>query len=169
MRLVPLADPDLPRIEKAPIATALFAASHKVLDSGVSQKIRHLAGTADALLEPEWQEFLFNAFNKVVLSTAFIECLFAHFKQWVGRSPKPINTALLDAKHVTASFKRACAAKRANLDPALAQPQAAQRASRSTQLGDEARRAIRLQHVAPELTDGKSCSQACGTSAQCSG
>ena len=122
MRLVPLADPDLPRIEKAPIATALFAASHKVLDSGVSQKIRHLAGTADALLEPEWQEFLFNAFNKVVLSTAFIECLFAHFKQWVGRSPKPISTALLDAKHVTASFKRACAAKRANLDPALAQP-----------------------------------------------
>ena len=71
LRLVPLADPETPTSHKVEIARALFVAAEDTLDPGVSLKVRRLAGTPEALLTQKWQEFLFHAFNNVVLSKAF--------------------------------------------------------------------------------------------------
>ena len=56
---------------------------------------------------------LLAAFNEVVISTAFVECLFAQFKQWLLRIPKPPSVSLLAGQHMQSSFKRSCESKRA--------------------------------------------------------
>ena len=111
-RLVAIGDPDVPDVQKIAVAEQLFAAPLETLDPGCSLKVRRRAGAKEALLTPEWQRFLFHSFNKVVLSTAFVETLFARFNQWLQRSRKPLSMSLLQGKHMTSGFVRACAEKR---------------------------------------------------------
>ena len=106
-KLVPLSDPDVPMTAKRKVADEFFAAGTCDLDPA-SKKIRDLLARQEDLFSEHWQSFLFHAFNKVVLSTAFVECIFAHFTKWLARPPKPWSTALLQAKHVSTSFKRTC-------------------------------------------------------------
>ena len=75
-RLVALGDPDVPDVQQLAVAEQLFSAPLETLDPGCSLKARRQAGSKEALLTPEWQRFLFQTFNKVVLSTAFVETLF---------------------------------------------------------------------------------------------
>ena len=51
------------------------------------------------------------AFNEVVISTAFVECLFAQFKQWLLRIPKPPSVSLLAGKHMQSIYKISCESK----------------------------------------------------------
>ena len=110
--MVRIADPDVPEEQKRSLARGLFSVPEENLDAGFSLKVRRQARTIDALLSEEWQQFLFHVVNQCIISTAFVECLFAHFKQWLQRSPKPLSSPLLQAKHMTSSFKRACKVKR---------------------------------------------------------
>lgn len=110
-RLVPLAHPDISQERKEDIARAFFQAPDQTLDRA-SRKIRACAGSPEALLEEFWQQFLFHTFNKVVISTAYIESLFAHYKQWMLPSNKPWSVPLLQAKHVNSSFTRGTSLKR---------------------------------------------------------
>ena len=85
-KLAIVGDPSCPRHVKWLVAQAVFDVDERALDRN-SQKIRKKAGSPEALMNLWWQHFLFHLFNKVILSTAFVECLFAHFKQWCSRSP----------------------------------------------------------------------------------
>ena len=86
-KLAIVADPSCPRPVKWLVAQAVFDVGERALDRN-SQKTRKQAGSPEALMNPWWQNFLLHLFNKVILSTAFIECLFAHVKQWCSRSPQ---------------------------------------------------------------------------------
>ena len=77
-KLVPLADPDVPIALTHRIADEFFDAGSCDLDPS-SMKIRDLLEAKEELFGGHWQSFLFHNFNKVVLSTAFVECIFAHF------------------------------------------------------------------------------------------
>ena len=121
--LVPVADPAVPRQRKLDIAFQLFQTPPSALDVAVSLKVRKEVERevgedapdsvkAEVLLGTFWQAFLYHSFNQVVVSIAFLECLFAHFRQWIIRSPKPISVPLLQAKHESSGFKRACDRKR---------------------------------------------------------
>jgi hypothetical protein len=103
--LVPLADPDVAEDRKRELADRLFAEPDASLDAS-ALKIRLKAGSASSLLLPFWQSFLFHAFNLVVVSTAYVECLFASYRQWIIGIPKPMSVVVLQAKHITSSFKR---------------------------------------------------------------
>ena len=125
-KLAIVGDPSCPRHVKWLVAQAVFDVDERALDRN-SQKIRKKAGSPEALMNPWWQNFLFHLFNKVILSTAFVECLFAHFKQWCIRSPKPLSTALLQAKHVTSATQRANVDKRQRADDSSGRPLKRQR------------------------------------------
>jgi hypothetical protein len=103
--LVPLANPDTAIATKQAIADRLFAAPEATLDLA-AQKIRRRAGDAATLQTRYWLRFLFHSFNKVVTSTAFIECTFAAFTQWIRVVPKPLGLALVQGKHVCSGMKR---------------------------------------------------------------
>ena len=101
---VPIADPDSPQELKLKVATQLFEADEKTLDES-SIKLRRRTRLPATLLDPFWQAFMFHAMNKIGLSSAFVECLFAHFKQWQAGIPRPIGPALLISKHIAHEFK----------------------------------------------------------------
>jgi hypothetical protein len=62
-------------------------------------------------LTPFWQNFLFHAFNQCILSTAFVECLFAKFKQWLSKCPKAPSVNFPAAKHMTSGCSLAAKLK----------------------------------------------------------
>ena len=102
--LVRVADPNVLRADKIIIVCQLFALSLCCLDAYFSAKIRALADDPEDLLLPDWQEFLFHAFNKMVLANARLETDFAHFKQWIIKSLKPLSVPHVQAKHVCSAF-----------------------------------------------------------------
>ena len=110
---VPIADPDNEQPVKLQFARLLFGASEATLHSSAI-KVRKNAGSPEALLQPFWQAFLFQAVNKVVLSSACVEVLFAHYKQWMACSPKPMSLSLIQSKHANHEYKQACERKRKN-------------------------------------------------------
>lgn len=112
---VPLADPEKSEQEKRDVGRALFDADERTLDSA-SVRLRRRARCAEALLEPQYQRLLFNGVNKIVLSTASIECLFGQYGQWLHKSPKPLGLSLLAAKHLTHQFSAGGERKRKRLE-----------------------------------------------------
>ena len=108
---MPLADPDVPLHVKRNIADILFAVPEETLDPHFSLKIKKMVGEPEKLLGELFQLLLFVAFNEVVISTAFVECLFAQFKQLLLQIPKPPSVSLLAGKHMQSSFKRTCGSK----------------------------------------------------------
>ena len=105
--LVRVADPDVEDAHKIDTCRALFSAPEACLDVGFSLKVKRLAQQPEALMSVDWQRFLFVSFNAVVVSTAFVECLFAHFKQWLTPIPKPMSVSLLQAKHFVSGHTHA--------------------------------------------------------------
>jgi hypothetical protein len=103
--LVAIADPEVSMVVKKRVAEKLFAMPIDSLDPA-SRKIRQKSGSAELILTTWWLAFLYHCFNKVVISTSFVECLFAAFNQWISVIPKPISATLVCAKHVLSSFKR---------------------------------------------------------------
>ena len=67
-----MANPDVPRDAKLAIAQDIRRREGCDLDSATKQ-VRDAVSTAEELLRPDWQCFLFHAFSKVVVSTGFIE------------------------------------------------------------------------------------------------
>ena len=108
---VPLADPLLPDARKATILQELLDADPRVLDAA-SIRLRRRITSPEILQQPLWRKFLFHSVNKIGLASSFVECLFAHFKQWQDRAGRPIGVPLLSAKHVTHEFVAATGRKR---------------------------------------------------------
>ncbi len=108
---MPLADPNRSREAKLEVAQDLFQADERTLDSA-SIRLRRRAGTRETLLEPKFQRLIFHGVNKIVLSTAFVECLFGQYSQWQRKSPKPIGLGLLGAKHTSHQFNAGAERKR---------------------------------------------------------
>ena len=69
------------------VAQGVFDVDERALDRN-SQEIRKKAGSPEALMNPWWQNFLFHLFNKVILSTAFIECFVCSFQTVVHPQPQ---------------------------------------------------------------------------------
>ena len=108
---VAIADPKASNASKLEASKKLFAADERTLDSA-SIRLRRKVGSAETLLLPEYQRFMFHAVNKIVVSNAFIECLFGQFKQWQAKSPKPMGVPLVAAKHFSHQFKAGSERKR---------------------------------------------------------
>ena len=108
---VAIADPKASDASKLEASKKLFAADERTLDSA-SIRLRRKVGSAETLLLPKYQRFMFHAVNKIVVSNAFIECLFGQFKQWQAKSPKPVGVPLVAAKHVAHQFKAGSERKR---------------------------------------------------------
>ncbi len=112
---MPLADPKKSEEEKLQVGRDLFQADERTLDSA-SLRLRRRAGRPEALLEPKFQKLLFHGVNKIVLSTAFVECLFGQYTQWQYKSPKPLGLGLLAAKHTSHQFSAGAERKRKRED-----------------------------------------------------
>ena len=83
-----ICDPQTAYEKRLQVAVDLFAMHERCLD-GASVKLRRTAKRAEVLMCPFWQKFMFHTMNKVPLSSACVECLFANFKQWQMPSLKP--------------------------------------------------------------------------------
>ena len=93
-------------------AHALFDAPLWQLDAGFSCKLWNLAGSAEELLSDEWSGFIRECFQRLLLSNAFVEDMFAHMNQWLRPVSKPIKHHLLQAKSCLATWSWATVAKR---------------------------------------------------------
>jgi hypothetical protein len=110
--LVPLADPDSSPATKETFAKKIVDADEDKLHPALRKIRRKVAGDWVLLTQQWWQQFLFHATNKICLSSAFIECLFATYKHWLPKSGRSISASLLGAKHVLSvqrgASKRKC-------------------------------------------------------------
>ena len=155
---VPMADPKRSREEKLSAAQDLMAADERELDSA-SSHLRRRVARAEELLEPHHQRLLFHGVNSIVLSTAFIECLFGQYGQWLRKSPKPLGLALLAAKHTTHQFSVGAERKRKRQlhDDGSADPpktrctEVMRRPAWVFKRGEQARRNARHQHISTEV------------------
>jgi hypothetical protein len=95
--LVPLADPDVPLADKRVVAQALFDAPLATLDANLL-KLRRRFALPELLLEPLFQSFLREAINKVGLSSALAERIFASLRRWMH--VQEIGGHLMQSKHV---------------------------------------------------------------------
>ncbi len=103
--LVPCADPQAPMNTKIDNSRRLHHVNTCCLDSA-SLRVRQLSGSAEGVLAARFVAFLHALFNNIVLATSFLECCFAHFKQWMLRANHPMSVSLLQAKHVNSTSKR---------------------------------------------------------------
>lgn len=105
--LVPLVDEKSSQEQKRRAAERVTSEPECCLDVGVGRKIKAQARSADQLLGNEdLLCFLTWFFNQIILTSSFIECLFASFRQWMLRLNKPISAASLVRKHVNSRALR---------------------------------------------------------------
>ena len=110
-RLARMCDVTLPMEERRRVAQELFDKKPCDLDPGVGQRIRARYSCVEDIFEPTVMEFLTMVFLRTVVSTAFVECTFAAFRQWVNMSNKPIGIDTLAGKYACHAFKRSHASK----------------------------------------------------------
>ena len=106
-RIAVICDERIPMEERLRVAHEFWNTNECCLDDAFSKKFRKMLTCAADLFSKHVQAFLYAAFAKVVLSTAWVECLFASFTQWLKKSPKGLTVASLAAKHCANSFHRA--------------------------------------------------------------
>ena len=106
-RLVTVCDQRVPMEERQRVADEFWNAEFCCMDAGFCGKLRKRLTSALDLFDETIQAFLYAAFANTVISTAWVECLFASFTQWLNRSPKALSVSNLAAKHVSSSFHRA--------------------------------------------------------------
>ena len=93
-------------------AQELFDAPAWQLDAGFSRKLRDLAGSPEELLSSKWSGFIHQCFQRLLLSNAFVEDMFAHMSQWLRPVSRPMKHHLLQAKSCLATWSWATVAKR---------------------------------------------------------
>lgn len=99
-------DTRLSLVERETIAEDWFNTPRCCLDPGLSRKVKSRLRSWRELFDQPVQQFLKHMFLRAVLSTAYVECQFASYRQWVQRSSRPVVFRSLAAKHVTSSFSR---------------------------------------------------------------
>ena len=77
------------------------------LDGSLSRRLRADVTDIDDLLAKDRLEFLRTLFNRVCLSSAYIECIFAGFRQWLCKSLKPLTASSLAHRHIRCQWRRA--------------------------------------------------------------
>ena len=102
-QLATLADPDSDERIRRICARELFQAPPCCVDSGCSARLR--ATSVDACVSSDFMEFFQVLFERVVLTSTFVERRFAHFSHWTDVKGKGTSLCLLAAKHVTRTFK----------------------------------------------------------------
>ena len=112
-KLYSLGDSDAELGDHARILSELFEARACCLDSGFSARLRALLAQerpegevrAPANLSQELREFLHVLFERVVLTSTFVERKFSHFTHWTDVKGKGASLALLASKHITRGFR----------------------------------------------------------------
>ena len=77
------------------------------MDQSFSTMLRNKLVSVDSFFHDRIFSFVFFMFSRTVLSTVFIECTFAGYRQWLGKSYKPLSASNLAAKHVASCFAQA--------------------------------------------------------------
>ena len=103
-------DPSVPQNERETVAKAFYNAKECCLDSGFGRPLRAKIPQS-SFFRPENQSFIYFAFARTVCSTAFVECMFASFNQWMSKSSKPLRLSSLASRHVTHAFMRSWKAR----------------------------------------------------------
>lgn len=99
VRLGKVCDKMLDMAERESIAREFWDARDCDLDAGFSYKLRHRLTEQADLFNEDVQDFLHESFRQAVLSTGYVECMFASLRQWILRSQKPMTIDTLAAKH----------------------------------------------------------------------
>ena len=69
--------------QRREIAKAFRDAARCCLDEGFSERLRKMASSIDALMSHDVVDMLLHAFGRALLSTQFVECLFAALRSWI--------------------------------------------------------------------------------------
>lgn len=104
-RLAPAVDPSVPRDVQVKVVDEFYSSNECCLDPEFSRRLRSAIPRA-SFFEPHHQSFIYFAFARAVCSTAFVECMFASFKQWMSKSSKPLRISSVASRHVTHAFMR---------------------------------------------------------------
>lgn len=121
--LAPLADINRPVEQAQDTAQALLRAPPCCLDKGLSLRLRRVCPTMEALTHEDTRVFLNTLFERCVVTSTFVERVFAKLTRWCGVSQ---GLPALAAKHMLFTFE---ANHRALFDPRtlrgrIRQPQA---------------------------------------------
>ena len=103
--LAPAVDPSEPMHEREKIVDTFYDAKECCLDPEFSRRLRAKIPRSCFFL-PQHQSFVYFAFARTVCSTAFVECMFASFKQWMSKSSKPLRLSNLASRYVSHAFMR---------------------------------------------------------------
>ena len=116
-RLWPLAS-QTNQQEMQEAATQLLALPSCCCDDGLSGRLRRQFPSVEELLDPELGDFLRMLFERVVLTSTFIERRFSHMTSWTGerKGKQGCSPSLLAAKHINSLFKENAEAWRAKVD-----------------------------------------------------
>ncbi|CAE7538303.1 unnamed protein product [Symbiodinium sp. CCMP2592] len=109
-KLYELSLPDIDLDYQKRLLRELCNAPACCLDAGFSGKLKALVvreGAVEQGLSTELREFMFVVFERVVLTSTFVERRFAHFNHWTDVKGKGVSLALLAAKHITRVFQDA--------------------------------------------------------------
>jgi hypothetical protein len=72
------------------------------LDPGLGRKLRELVKTVDDLMDPTLHDFLRVLFERIVVTSTFVERIFKDLTSWTGRHGQTI--AAIGAKYVNVTF-----------------------------------------------------------------
>ena len=116
-RLAPIFDPDVEEEEQRRCAEAFIAIpkGSKQLDPGCGRKLRELVETAEDLFADPLYTFMSVLFERVVVTSTFVERLFKDLTNWTSRTPQGLATVA--AKHVQHVFGKSVSRWRAGLRP----------------------------------------------------
>ncbi len=91
--------------ERRAAADKLLRTSDCCLDPGLGKKLKARFGTVDRLMEEDVQRFLRTLFERVILSTAFVECTFASFRRWLLKAGTSVGGENIAARHTLKMFR----------------------------------------------------------------
>jgi hypothetical protein len=101
-RLWPLALQDVDECTRQACAQALLTSHPCCLDHGFSKRLKDLHPCESELLSTDVRKFLAIVFERVALTSTFIERRFAQYTNWCDKQPK---LSTLAAKHITSVCK----------------------------------------------------------------
>jgi hypothetical protein len=102
--LAPALDPTMPEEERWDCLRKFLAIpkGSRKLDPSLGRKLRELVDDLDDLLEPTLHDFLQAVFERVVVTSTFVERIFKDLTCWTGRHQQTVET--IAAKHVNQTF-----------------------------------------------------------------
>ena len=97
-KLASVFDPRSTQADRDACLQTFWSCNWCCFDPLMARRFRLRCRTREDVLEPKTIHFMRHMFNSIPLSIAWVETQFAHIKQWLLKSPRPMSMSLLSSK-----------------------------------------------------------------------